>query len=114
MLTPNVTLTGIEYLLVCIQANPGRSQRYYLRRLYRYKHGEADPTGGSRGAGYFTSESYRGVLWYDAAPKNSRGRTFLGYKPKPSCSRMHLNSRGHQRADIARVKLGLKPLLMQD
>lgn len=69
MLTPNVTLTGIEYLLVCIQANPGRSQRYYLRRLYRYKHGEADPTGGSRGAGYFTSESYRGVLWYDAAPK---------------------------------------------
>ena len=51
MLTPNVTLTGIEYLLVCIQANPGRSQRYYLRRLYRYKHGEADPTGGSRGAG---------------------------------------------------------------
>jgi hypothetical protein len=66
---PNVTLTGIEYLLVCIQANPGRSQRYYLRRLYRYKHGETDPTGGSRGVGYFTSESYRGVLWYDAAPK---------------------------------------------
>ena len=111
---PNVTLTGIEYLLVCIQANPGRSQRYYLRRLYRYKYGEADPTGGSRGVGYFTSDSYRDVLWRDKAPKNSRGRIWNGYKPKPSCSAMYLNSRGHRRADIARAKLGLKPLLMQD
>ena len=114
MPTPNVRLTGIEYLLVCMQANPGRSQRYYLRRLYEYKHGTADPTGGSRGSGYFTSESYRGVLWYDAAPKNSHGRTFFGYRPKPSCSQMYLNSRGHHRANIARAKLGLKPLLMQD
>jgi hypothetical protein len=54
------------------------------------------------------------VLWYDSAEKNSRGRTFFGYKPKASCSRMHLNSRGHRRADIARAKLGLKPLLVQD
>ena len=114
MPTPNVRLTGIEYLLVCMQANPGRSQRYYLRRLYEYKHGTADPTGGSRGSGYFTSESYRGVLWYDAAPKNSHGRTFSGYRPKPSCSQMYLNSRGDHRANIARAKLGLKPLLMQD
>jgi hypothetical protein len=114
MPTPNVRLTGIEYLLICMQANPGQSQRYYLRRLYRYKHGTADPTAGSRGSGYFTSESYRGVLWYDSAEKNSRGRTFFGYKPKASCSRMHLNSRGHRRADIARAKLGLKPLLVQD
>jgi len=111
MNTPNVKLSGIEYLLVCIQSNPGRSQRYYLRRLYEYKHGTPDPTGGSRGVGYFTSKSYRGVLWYDAAPKNSRGRTFLGYKPKPSSSRIHLNNRGHRRADTARAKLGLKPFL---
>ena len=104
MRKPNVRLTGIEYLLVCIQANPGQSQRYYLRRLHQYKHGTPDPTGGSRGVGYFTSDSYRDVLWRDQAPK----------KPKPSCSAMYLNSRGHQRADIARVKLGLKPLLMQD
>ena len=111
MPTPNVRLTGIEYLLVCMQANPGRSQRYYLRRLYEYKHGTPDPTGGSHGVGYFTSESYRDVLWYDAAPKNSRGRTCFGYRPKPSCSSMHLKLAGHRRADTARAKIELDPYL---
>lgn len=111
MPTPNPRLTGIEYLLVCMQANPGRSQRYYLRRLYVYKHGTPDPTGGSRGSGYFTSKSYRGVMWYDAAPKNSHTWTFFGFKPKPSCSRMYLKPRGYRRADAARAKIGLNPYL---
>lgn len=107
MPTPNVRLTGIEYLLVCMQANPGQSQRYYLRRLHKYKRGKPDPTGGSRCCGYFTSDSYRDVLWHDTAPKNSRGRMWLGYKAKPSCSAMHLTSKGHRRANDARIKIGL-------
>jgi hypothetical protein len=107
MRKPNVRLTGIEYLLVCIQANPGQSQRYYLRRLYQYKHGTPDPTGGSRGVGYFTSDSYRDVLWRDKAPKNSRGRIWNGYKPKPSCSAMYLTRAGQLRANAGRAKIGL-------
>ena len=35
---PQVKLKGIEYLLLAIQADPGKSQRHYLRRLYKYQH----------------------------------------------------------------------------
>ena len=110
MRNPKNTLSGIEYLLVCMQANPGHSQRYYLRRLFEYKYNSIDPYNGGSCCGYFTSESYRDVLWYDDAPKNSRGRTFRGYKPKPSCSQMYLTSAGNRRANEARAKIGLPPI----
>jgi len=108
------SLSGIEYLLVCIQANPGRSQRYYLRRLYEYKHNTIDPHNGGTNCGYFTSSSYRGVLFQDVAPKNSRGRVWLGYKPKASTSQMQLTPAGHRRANAARAKIGLDPITYND
>lgn len=104
-----VKLSGVEYLLVCIQSNPGRSQRYYLRRLHIYKHGRADPNSGGTCSGYFTSKSYRDILWRDIAPKNSRGKCWLGYNRKPSCSQMVLTDSGRRRADTTRLKLGLPP-----
>ena len=36
---PQVKLKGIEYLLLVIQSDPGKSQRHYLRKLYQYQHG---------------------------------------------------------------------------
>jgi len=104
-----VKLSGVEYLLVCIQSNPGRSQRYYLRRLHIYKHGKEDVRAGGTCSGYFISKSYRDILWRDIAPKNSWGRVWLGFKPRPACSSMHLKLAGHRRADVARAKLGLEP-----
>jgi len=110
MNTPNVKLSGIEYLLVCIQSNPGQSQRYYLRRLYTYRHGKPDHHNGGSSCGYFTSKSYRDVLWHDAAAKDSIARTWLGSKPKSHCGQMHLTPAGNRRANKARQKLGLKSI----
>ena len=110
MSKPKTSLSGIEYLLVCMQANPGRSQRYYLRRLYEYKHNSIDPHNGGTNCGYFTNPSYRCVLFEDVAPKNSRGRTWLGTKPKAHISQMQLTLAGHRRANAAREKIGLAPI----
>lgn len=104
---PSVKLSGIEYLLVCMQSNPGQSQRYYLRRLHEYKWGRPDYHKGGTCCGYFTHSSYRGRLFEDEAPKNSRGRVWLGWKPKSSCAQMHLTRAGWSRANRARLKLGL-------
>ena len=62
---PQVKLKGIEYLLLAIQSDPGKSQRHYLRRLYQYLHGVPSHNNGGTNNSYFTSSSYRGVLWYD-------------------------------------------------
>ena len=36
---PNVALTGIEYLLLKMQTEPGRSKRYYLKQKNIYQRG---------------------------------------------------------------------------
>ena len=50
---PNVNLNGIEYLLLSIQSNPGKSQRWHLRRKHMYQHGRPDYYKGGSGCGYF-------------------------------------------------------------
>ena len=74
-----------------------------------YKHNTIDPHNGGTNSGYFTNPSYRDVLFEDVAPKNSRGRVWMGYKPKASTSQMHLTPAGWQRANLAREKIGLGP-----
>ena len=122
---PQVKLKGIEYLLLAIQSDPGKSQRHYLRKLYQYKHGVPSYNNGGTNNGYFTSQSYRGVLWYSAdyaAPVkyecmmsvNSVFRSYSSskgsYAYKSKCSAMRLTSRGHKRANEVRKKLGLEPI----
>ncbi len=122
---PQVKLKGIEYLLLAIQSDPGKSQRHYLRRLYQYKHGVPSHNNGGTNNGYFTSESYRDVLWYDAcytAPVkyecmmsvNSVFRSYSSSKGshayRSKCSAMRLTSQGHERANEVRKKLGLEPI----
>ena len=50
---PQIKLKGIEYLLLAIQSDPGKSQRHYLRRLYQYKHGVPSYNNGGTNNGYF-------------------------------------------------------------
>jgi hypothetical protein len=52
---PQVKLKGIEYLLLAIQSDPGKSQRHYLRRLYQYLHGVPSHNNGGTNNSYFTS-----------------------------------------------------------
>lgn len=104
---PKVILTGIEFLCLSIQANPGESQRFHLKRLHRYKHGFNDPGKGNNCCGYFRSSSYRDVLWFDQAPQTQ----YMGRgKWKASSSRMYIKGRGNDRANVARQKLGLSPI----
>ena len=121
---PKVKLKGIEYLLLAIQSDPGKSQRHYLRRLYQYKWGVPSYNNGGTNNGYFTSQSYRGVLWYDASygqakyecmmSVNSVFRSYTSskgsYAYRSTCSAMRLTSRGHKRANEVRKKLGLEPI----
>ena len=121
---PQVKLKGIEYLLLAIQSDPGTSQRHYLRRLYQYKWGVPSYNNGGTNNGYFTSQSYRGVLWYDTShgqvkyecmmSVNSVFRSYTSskgsYAYRSTCSAMRLTSRGHKRANEVRKKLGLEPI----
>ncbi len=133
---PQVKLKGIEYLLLAIQSDPGKSQRHYLRRLYQYKHGVPSYNNGGTNNGYFTSPSYRGVLWYDDShgdqvrygctkSVNSVNSMFLNtscgnryphywYAYRSKCSAMKLTLSGHERANKVREKLGLEPIDLLD
>ena len=115
---PNVKLSGVEDLLISIQSNPGKSQRWHLRRKHMYQHGRPDWHKGGSGCGYFISPSYRDTLWWDAARKSVE---YTAYNPvdgmtghckasKSKSARMYLTREGWHRANQARQKLGLDPL----
>ena len=132
---PQVKLNGIEYLLLSIQSNPGKSQRWHLRRKHMYQHGQPDWHKGGSGCGYFSSPSYRNVLWTDMSYQDDTTQVKYGcctsvnsvfvntdwhpsgyyrYAYKSSCSQMHLTRRGWARANEARKKIGLDPIRRSD
>jgi hypothetical protein len=107
-------LTGVEYLLICMQANSGQSQAYYLRRLAIYTLGLrkfnflGSPS--NIGVGYFNNSSrYKDVLWSDLAPKDVKYEVWCGQKLRAKKSQMHLTTAGWNRANSARAKIGLLP-----
>jgi hypothetical protein len=119
---PQVKLKGIEYLLLAIQSDPGKSQRHYLRRLFLYKNGRPSYNNGGTNNGYFTSSSYRNVVWYDTSVQNvfyycmdpvdgrvkMNGKQLGGTKSKSA--QMHLTPAGLHRANEVRKKIGLEPI----
>ena len=117
---PKVKLNGIEYLLLSIQSNPGKSQRWHLRRKHVYQHGRPDWHKGGSGCGYFISPSYRNILWRDHAPLDVEfpcwaptNRLFnggFGKGLRSKSAQMHLTARGWARANEARKKIGLDPI----
>ena len=108
--TPQVSLKNIEYLLISIQSSPERSQRWHLRRLHRYRFGTEDYHRGGFCNGYFTSKSYRDVLWTDVSPQNVEFFAWTGTRKKSKSAHMVLTRRGWNRANDARQKIGLAPL----
>jgi len=124
---PNVKLKGIEYLLLAIQSDPGNSQRHYLRRLHQYQHGKPDHYKGGTNNGYFTSESYRDVLWEDLSSEKkvkyncfksiNSVRLWQSSEPhayKTSRSKLFLTESGWERANNIRQKLGLERLPLRE
>ena len=119
---PQVKLNGIEYLLLSIQSNPGKSQRWHLRRKHMYQHGRPDRHKGGSGCGYFVSSSYRNVLWADHSDQDViygatcpvDGWVFRNRACRSKCAQMHLTARGWKRANEARQKIGLDPIRRSD
>ena len=112
MAKSNLKLSGVEYLCMVMQSNPGQSKRYYLKRKNTYQNG-SDPSGGGNGmTGYFQPGCfYDGYLWNNYSShsyirKDWRGRR----KSVPISCQMHLTQYGWKRANIARKKLGLETL----
>ena len=121
---PRVKLKCIEYLLLSIQSNPGKGQRYHLRRLHQYQHGCEDYHSGGTNNGFFQNKIYRNVLWTDVAPKTVEyhcyypvdgwqsvgGAGIVSAAMKSSEAQMHLTRRGWLRANESRIKIGLDPV----
>ena len=114
-------LNGIEYLLLAIQSDPGKSQRHYLRHMHVYQYGRPDHHKGGTNSAYFSSPSYRNVTWRDISRQTVWYSCFApvdgavrkgGYSggTKSKCAEMHLTQHGWDRANNARLKIGLEPL----
>jgi hypothetical protein len=107
-------LSGVEYLLICMQSNPGKPQAYYLKRLTIYKLGLrkflALGSPANRNVSYFNRTSkYRNNLWSDLGKQEVKYDTAFGVKLKPKKSQMYLTTKGWNRANEARKKIGLAP-----
>lgn len=105
--TPKVKLKNIEYLLLSIQSNPEKPQRWHLRRLHVYRYGREDHGKGTFNNGYFTSKSYRNVLWTDVSPQDVEYPVWAGTRMRSKSGRMVLTRRGWHRANKVRQALGL-------
>lgn len=124
-------LSNVEFIALKMQAHPGQSGRFYRRALsfYRDPAGMAqNPTHASENhAPYFLKPlhsvfadryyKYPGRLWVDRAADSIRkggvwGRFGEPCAPemRPARSEWHLTKDGWNKANVARVKLGLDPI----
>ena len=109
---PNLKLSGVDYLCLKMQSNPGQSKRYYLRQKNIYQNGIDPSNGGSGMTGYFQPGCfYDENLWCDYSYHSYKRRDWRGQSKivSKSCE-MHLTRKGWNRANKARQKLGLEPL----
>ena len=107
---PRVSLRCIEYLLLSIQSRPGRSQRFHLRRWHQYKYNAPDFHNGGHNNGFFTSKSYRDVLWTDVSPQDVVYESSWARYTKSKSAQLHLTYPGWIRANKSRIKIGLRPI----
>ena len=110
----NLKLSGVEYLCMAMQSNPGQSKRYYLKRKNIYQHGSDYSNGANGMAGYFRPGCfYDGYLWsdYSSSSHTYKIKDWMGRaKRVPKSCQMHLTQYGWKRANIAREKLGLESI----
>ena len=110
--SPNLKLSGVDYLCLKMQSNPGQSKRYYLRQKNIYQNGSDYSNGGNGMSGYFQPGCfYDENLWYDWSDSKVKRKDWMGrVRYQPASCQMHLTSKGWNRANEARKKLGLDPI----
>ena len=98
----------IDFLLLSMLENPGQSQRFHTRRLFKWQHGTEDHHSGGTNIAYFNNRKYyRDILFTDVSRKTVKVDSYFGTKMKSRNSQMHLTIRGFNRANQLRIKLGL-------
>ena len=104
----NHKISCIDFLLLSILENPGQSQRFHTRRLFKWQHGFEDHHSGGTNIAYFNNkEYYRDILFTDVSRKTVEYDSYFGTKMKSRNSQMHLTPAGFDRANKLRVKLEL-------
>ena len=104
----NLEISCIDFLLLSILENPGQSQRFHTRRLFKWQHGFEDHHSGGTNIAYFNNkEYYRDILFTDVSPQNVEYDSYFGTKTKSKQSQIHLTVPGFNRANKLRVKMGL-------
>ena len=104
----NLEIKCIDFLLLSILENPGQSQRFHTRRLFKWQHGVEDHHSGGTNIAYFNNRKYyRDILFTDVSPKTVKYDSYFGTQMKSRNSQMHLTITGFNRANKLRIKLGL-------
>ncbi len=104
----NHKISCIDFLLLSMLENPGQSQRFHTRRLFKWQHGFEDHHSGGTNIAYFNNkEYYRDILFTDVAPQNVEYDSYFGTQTKSKQSQMHLTITGFNRANKLRAKLNL-------
>ncbi len=98
----------IDFILLSILENPGQSQRFHTRRLFKWQHGIEDHHSGGTNIAYFNNKKYyRDILFTDVSRKTVKYDSYFGTQIKSRNSQMHLTPVGFDRANKLRIKLEL-------
>jgi hypothetical protein len=105
----NHKISCIDFLLLSILENPGQSQRFHTRRLFKWQHGFEDHHSGGTNIAFFNNkEYYRDILFTDVSPKTvPYWNNIYGELFKSPQSQMHLTPVGFARANKIRIKMNL-------
>ena len=104
----NSKIKCIDFLLLSILENPGQSQRFHTRRLFKWQHGVEDHHSGGTNIAFFNNRDYyRDILFTDVSRKTVKYYSAYGDQMKSRNSQMHLTIRGFDRANQLRIKLGM-------
>ena len=107
----NHKISCIDFLLLSILENPGKSQRFHTRRLFKWQHGFEDHHSGGTNIAYFNNkEYYRDILFTDVAPQNVEYDSYFGTQTKSKQSQIHLTPAGFDRANKTRIKMNLSKI----
>jgi hypothetical protein len=104
----NLEIKCIDFLLLSILENPGQSQRFHTRRLFKWQHGVEDHHSGGTNIAFFNNRKYyRDILFTDVSRKTVKYDSYFGDGMKSRNSQMHLTPAGFDRANKLRVKMSL-------
>ena len=104
----NLEIKCIDFLLLSILENPGQSQRFHTRRLFKWQHGVEDHHSGGTNIAYFNNRKhYRDILFTDVSPQTVKYDSYWNAGRKSKKAQIYLTPAGFDRANKTRVKMNL-------